>query len=160
MALATKWRNLLAALLVFAVSPFSACAQIACNVTCAFHWAGTRAYGLDSPQSKEVSTASARQSAHMHCHDHEDSSGPHCNDFRSGNGSCRRDACASPESDAARVIAKADLSAHRTEVIDYGVSIHRASAISLATSDPLRPRARNSSTGFHDVLSASGTLRI
>jgi hypothetical protein len=158
MALTSQWRSVLAALLVFAVSPLSTCAQMVCNITCSFHGTMVRDSSLSRPKRNESLPRSVNQSAAMHCHDPANSDGTHPVAFRSHNGACHRDSCVSSEgAAAASVVAQGNWSTAPTDVIAAQLS----SAIPLAMPALTgRHRSRNYCVACPDVLAASGTLRI
>src|SRR5689334_23839585 len=101
MALTAQWRNALAALLVFAVSPLSMCAQAVCNINCSFHEGNVPNPGLHPPKGDEGQIHSANRSKAIHCHELGNSVRTHPCAFRSRDGSCHGDSCVSLEGAAA-----------------------------------------------------------
>ena len=158
MALTAQWRNVLVALVVFAVSPLSMCAQAVCDISCSFHEGTVPDPGLDSPKGDEGQIRSVNQSKAMHCRELANPDRTHPCAFRSRDGSCHGDSCVSLEgAAAASVVARGNWSTAPTEVFAAELS----SAIPLAM-PALTGRHRSciSCVACLDVLAASGTLRI
>jgi len=156
MAVSAKWRNLLVLWLVFAVSPFSMCAQTVCEFSCSFHEATVPDSWLHSPKGHGALIGSAEPSAGMHCHKLSDSAGAHSGAFVGGNGVCQGNGCVSKEFAAAPATAQSKLSNAPAREI----RIEAPSAIAHATTAVgERHRSCNSCIRFPEIL-ASGTLRI
>jgi hypothetical protein len=156
MAMTAKWRNLLAMLLVFAVSPLSMCASTACNITCSLDHATIPGPRLIGPERREAVKSSVKHDAGMHCHGPADPDGAHSMGFRNHQGPCHREKCLSPEVVAAPALAQGKC-ADPTQAIDSEAS----AAVSPATpSLAVRYISRNSRTKLPDVFVVSGILRI
>jgi hypothetical protein len=156
MAMRAKWRNLLATLLVFAVSPLSLCASTVCYITCSFHEAALAAPGRIGPERQEAVNGSVKHGAGMHCHGPADSDGAHSAAFRDHQGPCHRQKCLSPE-----VVVRPALAQGKCADRTPAINIKPAAAISLTTpSFAARRMSRDSRTRLPDVFAVSGILRI
>lgn len=155
MAMRAKWRNLLAMLLVFAVSPLSMCASTVCYITCSFHDAALAGPGRTGRERQEAANGSVKHDAGMHCHGPADSGGAHSAAFRDHQSSCHRQKCVSPEAVVRPVLAQG-------KCADRAPAINKpAAAMSNATpSFAARHMSRDSRTRLPDVFAVSGILRI
>lgn len=86
MAMTAKWRNLLAVLPVFAVSPLSKCASTARNITCSFHDATIPGPRLIGPERQQAVEVSVKHDPGMLCHGPADSEGAPSLAFRNHQG--------------------------------------------------------------------------
>jgi hypothetical protein len=157
MALTGQRLKALVALLVFAVSPLSVCAQAVCSFSCSFHEDSVRDSGLNSGKGNQVRLHSVEQSAGMHCHNLANSDGTHPGAFRSHDGACHRDTCVSSEgAAAASVVAQGNWSTAPTGI----VAAKLFGSTPLPTALTVGHRPRNYRLACPDFLAASGTLRI
>lgn len=154
MAMAVTGRNLLAMLLVLAISPLSLRASAACNIiTCSFH--ETTAPGLTGQVPQGAGRGSVRQDAGMHCHGSADSDGTHRAVFRDHQNPCHQEQCLRPEKlvRRARALGKC---ADPTQAIE----IERSAAASVAAFVAAPPISRDSRARLPQVFAVSGILRI
>lgn len=161
MALTTKLRNLLAALLVFAVSPFSVCAQIACNVTCSLHSAGEPKSQRKGLNHEEVSADSVQHSDGMRCHHVAERDGVHPEAFLSRDRNCQLENCGVVGAPAAPANAQSERLTGQGPWAARLIGGQPSNAIALGVLAPTSPhRSWRSRFKFHDVLASCGTLRI
>lgn len=155
MGMIAKCRNLLAMLLVFAVSPLAMCAPTVCSITCSFHEAAVRGPRLIGPGPKGV-IGSVKHPAGMHCHGPANSDGAHSGAFRDHQGPCHKEKCLSPE-----VVVRPALVQAKYADPTQAIRIEPSAAISVATpSFAARPSSRSSRKRLPDVFGVSGILRI
>lgn len=151
-----KCRDLLAMLLVFAVSPLAMCTPTVCGITCSFHEAAVRGPRLIGPESKQAANGSVKHDAGMHCHGPANSDGAHSAAFRDHQGTCYKEKCLSPEPVLRPAVVQAKC-ADPTQAI----KIEPSAASSLATpSFAARHLSRSSRTRLPDVFGVSAILRI
>jgi len=152
-----KWRGVVALLLVFAVSPFSACAQAVCHLTCSRHLSAVPDAGPKSPRHREALSGSAAESAGMHCHGRADSDGAHPGVFRNSGRSCHQDNCVLTEVAAAPAVAQDKGPGAPVQVIRI-----EPSNFILITTPTLSECHRwcDPRVSFSDFQAASQTLRI
>lgn len=156
MAMAAKWRNLLAILVVFAVSPLSMCASTACNLTCSFHDAAIPGPRLIGPERQQAVEVSVKHDPGILCHGPADSEGAPSLAFRNHQGPCHREKWLSLEVVVAPALAQGKC-ADPTQAIN----VQPSAAISPATpSLGVRHRSRNSRARLPDVFAVSRILRI
>lgn len=153
MAMAVTGRNLLAMLLVIAISPLSLRASAACNITCSFH--ETTVPGLTGQLPQGAGRGSVRQDAGMHCRGSADSDGTHRAVFRDHQNPCHQEQCLRPEVlvRSARALGKC---ADPTQAIE----IERSAAASVAALVAGPPISRDSRARWPQVFAVSGILRI
>lgn len=156
MAMIAKCRDLLAMLLVFAVSPLSMCTPTVCSITCSFHEAAVRGSRLIGPDPKEAVIGSVKHPAGMHCHGPANTDGPHSAAFRDHQGPCHKEKCLSPQ-----VVVRPALVQAKYADPTQAIKIEPSAAISLATpSFAAGHLSRSSRTRLPDVFGVSGILRI
>src|SRR5215472_1473728 len=156
MAMIAKCRDLLAMLLVFAVSPLSMCTPTVCSITCSFHEAAVQGPRLIGPEPKEAVIGSVRHDAGMHCHSRANSDGAHSAAFRDHQGPCHKEKCLSPE-----VVVRPALVQAKCADPTQAIKTEPSAATSLAApSFAARHLSRSARTRLPDVFGVSGVLRI
>ena len=151
-----KWRNLLAMLLVFAVSPFSMCASSVCSITCSFQRSAAPGSRLIGQQSSEAVRGSGQHDARMHCRGPADSEGAHSVTLRNRKDLCHRDKCLSPE-----VVVGPTFAQRRCTGPTPAVDIDPLAGIPLATPSLVaRYLSSHSRKRLPDGFAVSGILRI
>lgn len=147
-----KRHTFLVVLLALALSPLSACAQIVCNVTCAFQEGHAPHSGMNAAPGSNGSL-DGDKSTGMHCHGERDVAARDARVSANPNRECQPDSCVSSEGGATPAVSERDaLHAPSANIESQVLARASASLVSL----PSHPTAQN----VCDVLSASGTLRL
>lgn len=156
MAMTAKWRNLLAMLVVFAVSPLSMCASTVCSITCSFLGATVRGARLTGPDRKVAVRSSVKHDAGMHCHGPADADGRRSIAFGNRQGPCHGEKCVPPEGVVRPTLAE-------RKCTDPTPSVRSEPPVGSQGPPPLAvPHRipRNFRTGSPGLFAVSGTLRI
>jgi hypothetical protein len=157
MAMTAKWRNLLAMLLVFAISPLSMCASTVCSITCSFLGATVRGARLTGPERKVAVRGSVKHDAGMHCHGPADAEGRRSVALGNRRGPCHGEKCVPPEGVVGPTLAERKCTGPTPSV-----RIEPSAGISQWTPPSVVPHRipRNFLTGSPGLFAVSGTLRI
>ena len=156
-AMTAQWRNLLAMLLVVAVSPLSMCASTVCGITCSFLGATVRGAPLAGPERKVAVGGSVKHDDGMHCHGPADADGRGSGALGNRKGPCHGQKCVPPERVVGPILAERKSAGPTPSVRSEPSAGISQGAPPLVVPHPI---PRNFRAGLPGLFPVSETLRI